>query len=106
MVKVAWIFLFALMGLMVLLASSCGDDDDDSSGGSSGYSCSEACQMFYDNCSDELSTLPVPFSSQSECTSGCEDQGGIDSCESDCIDQFKSDKDCTAVFTCIYGCAK
>ena len=83
------------------LALSCGDDDDDDD--DSGWSCSEACSIIYDDCYSAISYEGLTLS-KNECIDYCEEGNGPDNCLIVCFDNWEVDKDCEDLEGCILDC--
>ncbi|MDP8223619.1 MAG: hypothetical protein P9L99_09685 [Candidatus Lernaella stagnicola] len=101
-----WKYTLLLCVSLVLALSmfaACGDDDDDDDGGGGGYTCADACSVIYDDCGAVLAVDGYTLS-EAECVEGCNDEGGIGSCETACLDTYAEDEDCDAFADCAYNC--
>ena len=98
-------FLVALMlclSLVIVVACGDDDDDDDDNDDAGSYDCTDACGAIY-GCDYVLYADDYELS-EAECVQGCNDEGGVGSCEAGCLDAFADDADCDALVACAEGC--
>jgi len=103
-----WKALLALGFLVVFglgLAISCGQgDDDDDDDDVIDWSCSEGCQIIYEDCQQAVPDDIGNLLTQSECVNECNDKGGVSNCEQVCLDNYLELESCGELEDCMYDC--
>jgi len=102
--NLAFVLAIALcLSLAVVVACGDDDDDDDNDDNDDGsYDCADACNVLYE-CGYAIFVDDVELSEE-ECVTGCNDEGGVGSCEAACLDAYSDDGDCEAFAECAMNC--
>lgn len=105
-----WIVIICLvLGMGTLMACNSkssggggggGDDDDDDDGV---WTCAEACSVIYNSCGLAITYDGMQLT-EAECAQGCDDEGGLSSCEVSCLDGFATDSACETFANCVDAC--